>query len=447
MLSVAFRTFAILAVAGILNGLPIVADQVRLEVEPAYGVLQADQKQTAWVRVSLTGFETESAKRRSPVNIALVLDKSGSMQGTKIAKAREAAIGAIRRLRPDDIISVISYDSTVTVVVPATKLADKETVIAAISRIQANGNTALFAGVSKGAAEIRKFLAKERVNRIILLSDGKANVGPRSPGELGSLGASLKKENISVSTLGLGLGYNEDLMVQLASRSGGNHMFIENATELADIFDTEFDDILSVVAQDIEVQITIPDSIRPVRVLGNDAEINGQQVMLNLSQVYSKQSRYIVMEVEVPAMETGSRLGLASVVVNYRNIKSNAYDRLTGVVSVTFSDGKKSVDASLNRNVLEDVVVLVANDQNKLATDFLDRGNIEKCREFLCTNREFLITNANKLDSERLREQVDWNASQIQQVDAKELNRARKSMVAGQYKNDFQQKTAPRSEK
>ncbi|MFN9974986.1 MAG: hypothetical protein ACK58T_34350, partial [Phycisphaerae bacterium] len=119
---------------------------------------------------------------------------------------------------------------------------------------------------------------------IVLLSDGLANSGPSSPGELGDLGASLLKENISVSTMGLGLGYNEDLMVQLAGKSGGNHHFIEQATELADIFRREFSSVLSVVAQEIDLKVTIPEGIRPVRVLGNDADINGQLITTRMAQ-------------------------------------------------------------------------------------------------------------------------------------------------------------------
>src|SRR4029450_1790476 len=92
-----------------------------------------------------------------------------------------------------------------------------------------------------GAAAVRKFLDRQRVNRIILLSDGQANVGPSSPGDLGNLGASLIKEGISVTTLGLGLDYNEDLMTQLARRSDGNHYFIENSSDLARRFGYEVD--------------------------------------------------------------------------------------------------------------------------------------------------------------------------------------------------------------
>ena len=176
----------------------------------------ADKKQAAFVKIGLTGFKLDSKDKRAPVNVAIVLDKSGSMEGDKIAKAKDAAIAAIGRLGSDDIVSVVAYDSTVQVIVPATKLSDKESVIEQIRRIEAGGSTALFAGVSKGADELRKFLDKNRVNRVILLSDGLANVGPQSPSELGALGASLMKEGISVSTMGLGLDYNEDLMTKLA---------------------------------------------------------------------------------------------------------------------------------------------------------------------------------------------------------------------------------------
>lgn len=414
------------------------SEQVKLDVSPSYGVLKAGEKQTMWLRVGVTGFALQAEAKRAPVNVALVLDKSGSMSGQKIAQAREAAIDAIRRLGPEDIVSVVTYDSTVHVLVPATKLTDKDHVARLISQIQADGNTALFAGVSKGAAEIRKFRSEERVSRIILLSDGLANVGPSAPGELGDLGESLRKENISVSTLGLGLGYNEDLMVKLAGRSGGNHQFVEQATELAEIFNREFDDVTSVVAQDVKVRVEVPEGIRPVRVLGNDAEIDGQKVLINLSQVYSQQQKHIVLEVEVPAKEDGQRCTIADVVVSYKNMQSHADDRLTGTATVSFSDSPSKVEESLDKAVLEDVVVLVSNEQNKLATDFLDQGDLLRCRETLLSNGKFLNENAAKLDSKLLRSYSAANFIQAEEVSSN-ANRGRKIMVELQLQTDTQQ--------
>lgn len=425
------------------------APKVQLDITPVHGFLKAGEKQTTWIRVGLQGFKLESEKSRAAVNLAIVMDKSGSMQGEKIKRAREAAIDAIQLLSDNDIVSIITYDSTVDVLVPATKLTDKQMVIDRIKQIQPKGNTALFAGVSKGAAEVRKFLDKERVNRVILLSDGLANVGPASPGELGNLGKSMMEENISVSTLGLGLGYNEDLMVQLANTSGGNHLFIEEASELADIFRSEFDDVLSVVAQEVDVTVTIPKGIRPVRVLGNEAEINGQEIVTRLAQIYSEQDRHVVIEVELPANETASQLTLAGVKVTYANMKSHESDKLSGKTVVSFSDDAKKVEDSLNTDVLADVVALVSSEQNKLATKFLDEGNLDSCRIVLDKNAEFLKVNALKCapdDAERLNQLSLRNSawfSVLDGVDSKNApaaNSVRKSFRGYQSEVDQQQR-------
>ena len=216
-------------------------------------VIKAGAPQTVYLKVGLS-VDGEN-DYRAPVNVAIVIDRSGSMQGEKLLRAKEAAKLAVNRLRPDDIVSVVAYDDTVRILLPATKVADRKAVLAAIEELQPGGSTALFAGVSVGGAEVRKFLDRERVNRVVLLSDGLANVGPDSPAELGALGASLKKEGIAVSTIGLGLGYNEDLMARLAGLSDGNHAFVEHPRDLARIFDEEFGDAMSVTAQDVLVRI------------------------------------------------------------------------------------------------------------------------------------------------------------------------------------------------
>mgnify|MGYP002624434775 FL=1 len=381
-------------------------------------------------------FQTD--KKRPPVNVALVLDKSGSMKGQKIKKAREAAISAIGRLREDDIVSVITYDSTVHVVVPATKLTDKQAIIETIESINAGGSTALFAGVSKGAAELRKFLDREKVNRIILLSDGLANVGPDSPSELGALGRSLGKEGIAVSTMGLGLNYNEDLMVQLAQNSDGNHIFIEDAADLVKIFNYEFDDVLSVVAQEVAIKIDCADGIRPVRVLNDDAEINGPSVITGMNQIYSEQEKYVLLEVEVPAGNPQESLKVAAVEVSYANMQTNTTDRLSSEVSVNFTDDVADAEKSINRDVMEQAVLQVANRTNVLATQLRDKGDIEGARQLLIQNSAFLGDNASLLESEILQFRCSSNMDQAKNLDDKNWFFNRKQRL--QYKDQNQQK-------
>jgi Ca-activated chloride channel homolog len=423
--------------------------RMSLEVSPVHGLLKAGEKQSTWIRVGVTGFERPSEGKRSPINVGIVLDRSGSMQGEKIRRAREAAIDAVRMLDAQDIVSIVTYDTVVEVLVPATRLTDPEMVIKAIRTIQARGNTALFAGVSKGAAEVRKFRSEDYVNRVILLSDGLANSGPSSPGELGALGASLKKENITVSTLGLGLGYNEDLMVQLAGKSGGNHHFIEQASELADVFRSEFDDVLSVVAQGVDLKVTVPEGVRPVRVLGNSSDINGQEIVTRMSQVYGGQNKYVVIELEVPPGETAGHRDLAAVSVSYANMVTNATDHLTGQTGIGFSDSDEEIEKSLNTEVMANVVALISSEQNKLATRLLDQGDVAGCRLILQENGVWLKNNALVLKRPELDVLAITNEAQLKILDGVSAPsepgavEARKGMRRYQIGVDTQQKVDP----
>ncbi|OAD22223.1 von Willebrand factor type A domain-containing protein, partial [Candidatus Thiomargarita nelsonii] len=315
-------------------------------------VMLADKKQTVFLRVGLTGLHLKKQKV-APINVALVIDKSGSMQGEKIRRAKDAAIMAVERLRKDDIISVVTYDHHANILVPATKATDPNRIITAINKLRAGGQTALYDGVEKGAKEVRKFLDRKRVNRIVLVSDGLANVGPSTPKELGALGASLSEENIAVTTIGLGLGYNEDLMSQLADKSDGNHAFAENATDLVRFFDHEFGDIFSVVAQEVNVTIIGVEGVRPIRVLGRDAEIQDQQVSVKLNQLYAGgQEKYILLELEVPPTKANIERVIAGVAVVYRNLGADTSERLSSMVSATFTDSPQLVEEKTNAAVM-----------------------------------------------------------------------------------------------
>lgn len=422
-----------------------------LEADSGQAVLPAGQRQLGWIRVGITVPRSGRKLQRPPVNLAVVIDRSGSMQGNKIAYTREAVVGALNLLSPDDIITVVAYDSDVNVVVPATKMTDKDIVVEAIRSIQPGGNTALFAGVSKAAAELRKFSDPRRVNRIIVLSDGLANIGPSAPGELASLGASLRKENITVSTMGLGPGYHEDLMLELAALSGGNHHFVQQEKNLAQAFQREFSDLLSVMAQEIDIRIQVPSEVIPTRVLGNSADINGKSVISRISQIYAGQTRSVLMEVEIPAsfaqLHEGAELTpklLADVEVTYRDMLSGQREQRPGRVEVQFSEDTSAVRNSVDKTVMADVIYLFGNEQNKMATQLLDQGDIDGCRAMLVKNREFLAWYASELECEKLEESAKLNALQLDALNGVKSNDApaallsRKGMRENQFRTDQQ---------
>ena len=428
-----------LLAAGFIIASPASARQVKLEVAMAEPLILAGKKNTTFLKVGLTGFDfTKDSEDRAPVNVAIVLDKSGSMDGEKIIKAREAAKMAIQRLNENDIVSVVLYDSTVRVIVPSTKVSDKEAICAQIDRITANGSTALFAGVSKGAAEIRKFISKERVNRVLLLSDGQANIGPKSPGALGELGGSLIKDGISVSTIGLGSGYNEDLMFKLADRSDGNHAFAENGVDLVRIFDAEFGEILSVVAQEVLVKIECSEGVRPVRVIGRDAEISGATATVLLNQLYSGQEKYIVMEVEVPAGRAKTTRQVAGVELSYANMATNTTDTLASTVAVRFTDVKNEVAENTNKKVMASCILQVGTMENDRALALRDAGKIEEARQVLLGNGIRLQAEGQRWGSNDLSLYGARNTSDAGKLDKKSWLLNRKQMRDTQYKNQKQ---------
>jgi Ca-activated chloride channel family protein len=341
--------FALAATAGT----PLVTLTAELDRE----VLPADQRQTAVVKISLDAAPPPREMDRPPVNLCIVLDRSGSMSGRKIQHAREAALEALSRLGDRDVFSLVTYESEVQTLIPAGRLGDVDRAREIIQRISSGGNTALFGGVSQGAAEIRKFLEdhpKGMVHRILLLSDGLANVGPSSAEDLGRLGASLMKEGISVTTIGLGNDYNEDLMTSLSQRSDGNTYFVENSGDLARIFNEEIGDVLNVVARDIEVIIRCPERVRPLRTIGRDAVIRDREVRLHLNQLYGKQEKFLLLEVEIPPSPDQSRLPVLDASVSYHNVFTSAREAGDAAAVARFSRSGDEVARNINREVTRD---------------------------------------------------------------------------------------------
>ena len=387
----------LIGICALLIALPLEAKQCEFTVSTPQPVLMAGKKQTTAIKVAVKGFEMKSEQERAPLNIALVIDRSGSMSGQKIERAKEAAIQAIQRLDSRDIVSVVVFDNNVDVLIPATKVSNLEGMERKIRSIEPGGSTALHAGTQKGAEEVRKFFEKGIVNRVILLSDGQANVGPSSPAQLGELGRTLGGRGISVTTLGLGSDYNEDLMAKLASASDGNHKFIEKADEMADIFQKEFNTALSVVAQEVQCVVTLPEGNRPVRALNMDVNINGQEVTFGWNQIYSNHERFVMLEVEVPAKESGSSLELATATLRYDNLETKSVDKLSGKVDVRFSSSEAQVKEATVKSVMEDYVELVASLENERAMKLRDSGDVEGARKLFLSNSAYLQDSASAL--------------------------------------------------
>ena len=273
------------------------------------------------------------------------------MSGDKIARAREAAIEAVRRLGPDDRVAIVVYNNHAHTLVPSQRVGRSRGLERTIESITTGGGTNLYGGLEVGSAEVRRYIEDNYVHRVILLSDGLANVGPSSPSELARFGSDLVRQGISVSTIGVGVDYNEDLMMRLARRSDGNTYFVERSSDLAGIFRQELGDVLNVVARRVVVEVNFPEGVRPRRLVGRDGRVEERRVVIELNQLYGGSEKFALIEVEIEPGRAGTQRELASASVAYDDL-SGKRQQAEGVESqVRFSAQEKDVGASANRDV------------------------------------------------------------------------------------------------
>jgi Ca-activated chloride channel family protein len=284
------------------------------------------------VRVEISGAPREREDTRQPLNLAVVLDRSGSMRGAKIEQARQAAEMLVERLQPDDIFSLVIYDSEVETLVPPQPVGHRaDSIRAQIRALQPGGSTALYHGVEAGGRHLAEFFSEQKINRVLLLSDGIANVGPSSNREIASLGTSLANRGISVTTIGLGDDYNEDLMTALAEASDANYYHVADVEALPDVFKRELGELEKIVARRLTVEITFPEGVEPLEFLGRDDKLGGRKGTIAFSTLAAEQKREIYIACRVdPGKFTGGAAAVAQATVTYREATGESELRADG---------------------------------------------------------------------------------------------------------------------
>jgi Ca-activated chloride channel homolog len=413
---------------------------VKLEAELGSSAVTLGKGKKIYLRINLEGLAAAKEGARTPVNVGLVIDRSGSMEDeNKIGRAREAAIMALGRLGREDVASVTAFNHDVDVLLPASKVVDHGEINRSIDRLVADGNTALYAGTDQGIREVEKFLAKGQVNRVILISDGLANVGPSEPREVAELGRRAASKGITITTIGLGLGYNEDLMSKLAYASDGNHAFVERADELVKIFNKEFGDVLSVVAQDIIIEIRVRPGFKPLRMLGREAEISGETVRTKLAQIYGNQQKYAVLELEVADGVTLGERDVAEVAVSYAGMGAAKVETVNATARVRVTDKIDDERASLNGRVMGDITTQLANEVHEEATRLRDEGKIAEAKKVLGSYASALTEQAASGIAAAAPIAKQFSEDSAKMESDGEWNKTRKAMRAFQYKNKVQQ--------
>lgn len=259
------------------------------------------------------------SKERLPVNVAVVIDRSGSMQGSKIERAKETAIAVIEALDQRDRVSIVAYDDAVEVILPSSPISSETVALAGkrIRRLEPGGTTDLSQGWLTGCEQIAEYLTNEDVGRCYLLSDGLANRGITERDELAHHAGELRKRGVSTSTFGIGTDFDEELLQRMAEAGGGNFYFVEQSEQIQTYVSRELGETLEVVAPAAYLRFICDDGIRIHSLNGFPAGDTRDGWQFELGSLVSQQLLDAVFSFEIPARESGSEMR-ASVILGHR---------------------------------------------------------------------------------------------------------------------------------
>ena len=208
------------------------------------------------IRVSAPTVDRTDMKRL-PLNVGVVLDRSGSMAAAnKLNFAKQAAAHLVRSLADSDTVSIVIFDEEVEALVPATRVgAAHDAILRRIASIVDRGSTDLHGGWLEGGTQVAGVMREGALNRVLLLSDGIANIGVVHPQVICEHVRGLMQRGVSTTTLGVGLDYNEDLLQAMAEAGDGNYYFIENPSQLPSLFEAELAGLSTTLGTKVSLEV------------------------------------------------------------------------------------------------------------------------------------------------------------------------------------------------
>lgn len=317
--------------------------------------------------LTLNGAEIvqESAGQEQPVDLVVVLDRSGSMEGKKIEDAKQAVIRLMDRLSPQDRMAVLSYSNGVEMIAGLTPMenGNRQRLSSQVGRIQPGGGTNLGGGLEHGISTLKYSPGSGRQRKIILISDGLANQGVTDPGALGHMAADGVEYNLAVSTVGVGYDFNEVLMTTIADHGAGSYHFLQNPIAFAKTFEKEFEMTRNIVASALELRIPLSKGVQLVDAGGYPIRIEGNHAVIRPGDLLSGQKRTLFLTYQVPShLEQNIPLGNIQVDFLHRDKKMQEVNATYQVVACV--ENEEEAVASIDKQMWSEQVV--KEDYNKL---------------------------------------------------------------------------------
>ncbi len=341
-----------------------------------------------FVMLEVKAAEGVAARNAAPVNLSLVIDRSGSMKGTRIRNAINGAVGAVERLTDGDVVSVVTFDTQTQVVVPTTTIGPgaRDRINAAIRGIALGGDTCISCGIEEGMRLLAETQGK--VNRIILLSDGDANHGVRDVPGFRGIAQRAQGRGVSVTTIGVDVDYNEKIMAAIAQDSNGRHYFVADDSGLERVFEEEAQSLTRAVASDAEIAVTLAPGVELDRVFDRSFRRAGNQILVPLGTFAGPDVKTVLLKVRVPHDKEGP-VAVAGVALAYRDLVSGADGHCggdLGVQVVPSAADAGEIDPLVSGRVQRSETAAVLKDANGL----FERGQVDEARRRLASREQTL---------------------------------------------------------
>jgi Ca-activated chloride channel family protein len=276
---------------------------------------------TAYLELKFRAGEVPVAvtKDRPPLNLCLVIDRSGSMGSAgKLEYVKEAARYVVDSLGPQDRISIVAFDSDVKVVEKNTSVENKSALKSKIDELFPGSNTNLSSGLEEGYAQIKKGKKKNYLNRVILLSDGLANEGITDIEKLSSIARDWEDKDVYTTAMGVGSDYDDQLLTLIATGGAGNYYYIDKPAAIPTIFARELSGIVNVAASGITVDLALEPGVRVAKVHGYQyRDLGNSRYEISVGDIASSQEYTIFVELQLPAVNEEKTVSLGTVACRY----------------------------------------------------------------------------------------------------------------------------------
>jgi Mg-chelatase subunit ChlD len=274
--------------------------------------IRSHDRSRRFVLVELTAPPATHERARPPVNLAFVVDRSGSMAGQKLELAKQAVREAIERLEPRDRFCVVAYDDDVRLVVESTlaTATAKRDAIERLNVIGPGGSTNLSGGWLAGCEQVAARLDADGVHRCLLLTDGLANVGITDVEELGRHAAELRARGVSTTTFGVGNDFDEALLQSMADAGGGHFYYISNPAQIRDHIAGEVGETLEIVARDVTLEVVFAEGVTVEAISPHRVSAHGSRAMVAVGDLVADQVVEIVLRLAFPYGEHGRETGV-----------------------------------------------------------------------------------------------------------------------------------------